>query len=113
VGVVTGEMFAPVLSALLQDLRLEDRAVEVIPVANEFFGRAIGVAGLLTGRDILAQLSVRAVADTVLIPAVALKDGENVFLDDLAPEDLATHLGVPVKAVEPTPRALLRALFDG
>jgi len=46
----------------------------------------------------------------VLVPAVALRDGDGVFLDDLTPADLARSLGVPVVAVEPEPRALLRAL---
>ena len=44
------------------------------------------------------------------MPAVALRDGEGVFLDDLTPDDLAQSLGVPVMAVEPEPRALLAAL---
>lgn len=111
VAAVTGEMFAPLLTTLLQALQGRGPTVEVIPVANNFFGRGIGVAGLLTGQDILAQLSIRSLGDLVLVPAVALKDGEGVFLDDLTPLDLATHLGVPVKAVGPTPRALLRALL--
>ena len=34
--------------------------------------------------------------DAVLVPAVALRDGEGVFLDDLTPADLARSLGVPV-----------------
>ena len=104
-------MFAPFLTTLLPALQGRGPTVEVIPVANNFFGRGIGVAGLITGQDILAQLSTRSLGDLVLVPAVALKDGEGVFLDDLTPLDLATHLGVPVKAVDPTPRALLRALL--
>ena len=40
------------------------------------------------------------------MPAVALRDGEGVFLDDLTPADLAPTLGTPVTAVEPTARGL-------
>ena len=36
-----------------------------------------------------------------------------VFLDDVTPADLARDLGVPVKPVEPTPRALLQACSAG
>jgi putative radical SAM enzyme (TIGR03279 family) len=111
VSVATGEMFAPSLTRLSDQLQVKDLTVEVIPVANDFFGRAIGVAGLLTGQDIVAQLSARPLGELVLVPAVALKDGAGVFLDDVTPEDLADHLSVPVKAVEPTPRALLSALL--
>lgn len=110
VSVVTGELFAPRLAALIRQLPAHLRPAEVVPVANDFFGRAITVAGLLTGQDILAQLTARPLGDLVLVPAVALKDGEGVFLDDLSPADLAAHLGVPLKIVEATPRALLRSL---
>ena len=47
------------------------------------------------------------------MPAVALRDGAGVFLDDLTPADLAGALGVPVTPVEPTARALLAGLLGG
>ena len=80
-------------------------------MSNDFFGRAIGVAGLLTGRDIQRQLATSPdLGGAVLVPAVAVRDGDGVFLDDLTPADLARQLGVRVVAVEPEPRALLGAL---
>ena len=112
VSVVTGEMFAPRLTALLEKVTVEGLSVTVSPVSNEFFGGNIAVAGLLTGRDILRQLSRVPLGDLVLLPAVALRDAAGVFLDDLTPADLEAQLGVPVAAVEPTPRALLRALLS-
>jgi len=42
---------------------------------------------------------------------VAVRDGDGVFLDDVTPADLARDLGVPVRVVEPSARALLRALL--
>jgi hypothetical protein len=47
----------------------------------------------------------------VLVPAVALRDGDGVFLDDLTPADLAHTLGVGVVVVEPDAGALLRAVL--
>ena len=111
VSVVTGEMFAPRLEVLLEKVTVEGLSVTVSPVANEFFGGNIGVAGLLTGRDIVKQLSRVPLGDLVLIPAVALRDSAGVFLDDLTPADLEAQLGVPVVAVEPAPGALLGALL--
>ena len=73
----------------------------------------IGVAGLLTGRDLQRDLSARPdLGRAVLVPAVALRDGDGVFLDDATPADLARDLGVPVTVVEPTPGALLKAIRD-
>jgi hypothetical protein len=47
----------------------------------------------------------------VLVPAVAIRDGAGVFLDDLTPADLAASLGTPVTAVEPDAPALLAAVL--
>ena len=110
VTVVTGEMFAPRLRALLEALCVENLTVCVAPIVNDWFGRGIGVAGLLTGQDIESQLAGRELGDAVLVPAVAVRDGAGVFLDDLAPADLSASLGTPVVPVEPTPSALIRAL---
>jgi putative radical SAM enzyme (TIGR03279 family) len=116
VTVVTGEMFAPRMRVLLDRLAVDGLTVSPVAVANELFGRGIGVAGLLTGRDIQTQLEQRRAAghelgDEVLVPAVALRDGAGVFLDDLTPSDLAASLGAPVTVVEPDAPALLAALI--
>jgi putative radical SAM enzyme (TIGR03279 family) len=109
VTVVSGELYAPRLARLLA--ALPEPATQVVAVRNEFFGGTISVAGLLTGQDIQRQLSARAaLGDEVLVPAVAVRDGEGVFLDDMTPGDLARDLGVPVRVVDPEARALLRAL---
>src|SRR5437660_7083030 len=113
VTVVTGEMFAPRLRALLAHGGFDPATVRVAAIANDFFGRAIGVAGLLTGRDIQRHLATRAdLGRAVLVPAVAVRDGDGIFLDDLTPADLARDLGVAVKMVQPTPSALLKAIRD-
>jgi putative radical SAM enzyme (TIGR03279 family) len=109
--IVTGEMFAPRLRALLQQVRVGNLAVSVAPIANDRFGRSIGVAGLLTAQDIQVQLAGRALGDEVLVPAVALRDGGGTFLDDLTLDDLSAALETPVRAVEPTPPALLEAIL--
>lgn len=111
VSVVTGEMFAPRLTELLERVQVDGLRVSVVPTPNEFFGGTIGVAGLLTGQDILRSLMSRSVGDLVLVPGVALRDGEGVFLDDLTPRDLETRLGVRVKSPAPNPQAFLSALL--
>jgi len=111
--VVTGELFAPRLRALLAGGGYDPAAVRVAAVPNDFFGPAIGVAGLLTGRDIQRHLAqAPELGRAVLVPAVAVRDGDGIFLDDLTPADLARDLGVPVRVVQPTPSALLNAIRD-
>ncbi len=111
VTVVTGELFAPVLRRLLAEAGLAAPRVDVLAVRNDFFGPAITVAGLLTGQDVGAALAGRAVGDLVLVPGVALHEGHGVFLDDVAPRELAASLAVPVEPAEATAEGLLDALF--
>ena len=111
VTVVTGEMYGERLSRQLAPLAGQGIEARVAAVPNELFGRAIAVAGLLTGRDIQRHLStLDDLGEEILIPSVAVRDVDGVFLDDLTPGDLATDLGVPVRVVEPSARALLAAL---
>lgn len=109
--VVTGEMFGPRLGTLLAPLAGRGVDARVASVPNDLFGRRIGVAGLLAGQDIQRHLaSLGDLGETVLVPGVCVRDVEGVFLDDLTPADLARDLATPVRVVEPSARALLRAL---
>jgi putative radical SAM enzyme (TIGR03279 family) len=109
--VVTGELFGPILDRLLADLDVPGLRTEIVSVSNEFFGRAITVAGLLTGQDVATTLGGRQLGDVVLIPRVALTETKGVFLDDVAPADLEHHLGVPVRPIESSARGLVDGLL--
>jgi putative radical SAM enzyme (TIGR03279 family) len=111
VTVATGELFAPVLRRLLAGAALPAPAIEVVAVRNDFFGPAITVAGLLTGQDIVRALSGRPLGDLVLVPGVALHEGHGLFLDDVAPRQLAASRGVPVEAPEASAEGLLGAVL--
>jgi hypothetical protein len=85
--------------------------VSELPVANRVYRGAISGDGKSTGRDIARDVAaLDDPGEVVLVPAVTLRDVDGVFLDDLTPADLARDLGVPVRAIDPEPRALLRAL---
>ena len=114
VTVVTGALFAARMARLFAAAGFDPCRVRVGTVPNDFFGRAIGVAGLLTGRDIQRWLAAQPeLGEAVLLPAVALRDVGGVFLDDLTPGDLARDLGIPVEVVAPAPGPLLRAIRAG
>ncbi len=97
---VTGELFEPILRGAIEATLArtrEDVQVGIIGCRNEFFGRSVTVAGLLTGRDILRGLSGREIGDRVFIPPATLND-DGLFLDDMTLDRLAGALGVPVEA---------------
>jgi NifB/MoaA-like Fe-S oxidoreductase len=88
---VTGTLFAPVLRSLVAGL-----PAEVGPVVNRFFGETVTVAGLLTGRDVVAQLRERDLGDVVLLPAAMFGGPEGQSLDEMRPQEIGEALGRPV-----------------
>jgi putative radical SAM enzyme (TIGR03279 family) len=114
-AVVTGTLAVPVLRRGIERLnRVGGVRLELLPVVNEFFGGSVSCAGLLTGRDILATLEARRerLGDGILIPSVALKADEEIFLDDLSIHDLAARLGRPLLRVDATAGGLLEAVLS-
>jgi putative radical SAM enzyme (TIGR03279 family) len=67
--------------------------IMVYPIDNRFFGDSIDVAGLVTGRDLIEQLSGKELGKRLIIPEVMLKSGEDIFLDGLSVEDVSRALG--------------------
>ncbi|MEJ2470226.1 MAG: DUF512 domain-containing protein [Desulfuromonadales bacterium] len=72
-------------------------------VDNRFFGGQVTVAGLLTGRDLIEQLTAVTLGRVLLIPDVMLREGEDVFLDGLRVAELGEHLQVEVEVVPADP----------
>ncbi len=101
-AVVTGMSAYPEIKKASNLLMTKNKElnIEVYPIENNFFGKSITVAGLVTGRDIIAQLKGKNVPETVLIPAVMLKEFENVFLDGVTVEKLAKELERKVVVVD-------------
>ncbi|MBI1846872.1 MAG: DUF512 domain-containing protein [Candidatus Rokubacteria bacterium] len=110
--IVTGTLYAPRMARLVAPLTAQQVAARVVAVPNVLFGEAIGVAGLLAGADIRRTLAaLDDPGDEIMLPAVAVRESDGVFLDDLTPADLARDLGARVRVVPAEPAALLRALL--
>jgi len=87
---VTGELFAPLLRRLTANMA----GVEVVPVANRFFGETVTVAGLLTGQDVVAQLRKRYLGGSVVVlPAAMFGGPEGQSLDGMRPQGIGEALG--------------------
>lgn len=66
--------------------------VRVVAVENKFFGGDVTVTGLLTGNDILtAPQTLSGPRTGVIVPGVALRKGEHVFLDNTMPDSIVPH----------------------
>jgi len=90
-----GASIAPVLQEFIIPIlnRTEGLTVEIIPVANDFFGGTVTVSGLLTGKDIIAALTGKS-ADLALLPPDCL-NYDDFFLDDVSLEQFQEQTGMP------------------
>lgn len=109
----TGHLAYPFIQDYAQRIREKYPNLEIngYEIKNEFFGERITVSGLLTGQDIAQQLKGKALGEFLLLPCNLLRDGENVFLDDMTVEDLEKELGVPIKIVEEQGRDFAAAVL--
>lgn len=112
VSLATGTAAAPFLRQLVKELQTKRKSLEctVIPVENRFFGESINVAGLVTGRDLLAALEGLDLGEALLLPSVMLRHEQDRFLDDVTLEELRQKAGVPVEICEIDGAQLLAAL---
>ena len=108
--IVTGTLFAPVLEGLIKQFNTKfGTSLSVLTAANTYFGGDVSVAGLLTGRDLLAQRA-HIDGEFVLIPKQMLKSDEDVMLDGARLGEVEKELGRPVHAIalDEFPRVLSR-----
>ncbi len=101
VSVATGELMGVYIEGLAGRLMeaLPGLVIHTCPIRNDFFGGGVTVSGLLTGRDIIAQMKDRPLGECLLLPANLLRAGTEVLLDDMTLTDISEALGVPVQTV--------------
>lgn len=94
--ILTGEMFAPILSAQIEKLNLLINSdLHVLAVPNTYFGGDVAVAGLLSGQDYLA-VKDKIKGDFVIIPKHTIKSDEPILIDGMQFEDLKRQFPLPL-----------------
>ncbi len=113
---VTGELAAPLVDGLAQTLsQVENLTVNTAAVHNTFFEGNISVAGLLTGKDIVAHLRGMgaSLGERVIVPSIMLRDPDrDIFLDDMTLPQFSEAIGREVAVVERMPSAAARAVLS-
>lgn len=102
---------APLPSSIIAEFagrlgRAVGAEVEVVVVPNDFFGRGITVAGLITGEDLVRTLCNTSPRGIVLVPDIALRD-DRVFLDEVTIADVRRETGCDVRVCPSSARAFL------
>lgn len=113
-SLATGKLAAPTLEMLVGKIREKypKLDVKIWPIRNDFFGESITVSGLITGQDLIAQLEGKPLGDKLLLPCNMLREGENVFLDDVTVEEVEYRLKLPVQIVDEPGRDLVLAVLN-
>ena len=70
--------------------------IELHPIENRFFGGNVHVAGLVTGSDLIEQLTGKLTSGEIFLPANMLRENDRVFLDDRTVEDVEMALSVRI-----------------
>lgn len=112
--IATGKAAGPSIAKLIDEAKIvcDNLHGNVVGIRNDFFGHGVSVAGLITGQDLVAQLRDKDLGARVLISANMLRDGGDVFLDDMTPTEVSAALGVPVVPVEIDGADLLAKIFS-
>lgn len=100
--IVTGKSAQQIIEPLITRFNQEyNTKHKVLVVENNFFGPLITVTGLLVAEDILqAVKSYPQEYDSLILPAVTLRKGENIFLDNMTLNEFIGVLDKPVQIVQ-------------
>ena len=113
ISIATGMLPYPYIKEYAEQIsrRFPGRTIHVYPIRNDFFGELITVAGLITARDLIAQLKGKELGSRLLLPEAMFRSGEEVFLDDLTRTDVQNALQVPVNIVKSSGRDFVEAVL--
>lgn len=102
ISIATGYLPYPYIKEYTEKImeKFPGRNIHVYPIRNDFFGEQITVAGLITARDLIAQLRGKPLGSRLLLPEAMFRSNEEVFLDDLTRTDVQNALQVPVNIVK-------------
>jgi len=104
----TGASFFSFLTDYSAKLSNAGFDIKPVLIENDFFGRTVTVAGLLSGRDVIEQMRSHVQGrQRLIVPDVVLREGENDFLDGVTLGELSDELKVEVFVVESSPYGLL------
>ncbi len=113
ISMATGKLAYPYIRQALLKVaeKFPNVTVRLYQITNEFFGEHITVAGLITGQDLIKQLTGQELGEILLLPAAMFRSGEQVFLDDITKEELEKALQVKVNIVKSSGQDFLSAVL--
>ncbi|QVL53264.1 MAG: TIGR03279 family radical SAM protein [Cyanobium sp. M30B3] len=97
---VVGQLVAEALQPVVRRLNaIEGLELSLHGLPSPYWGQEQVVTGLLTGSDLQEGLRGRDLGQGLLLPAVTLRQGEPMFLDDMSLAELEQALEIPIHPV--------------
>jgi len=97
---VVGRLVAQALRPVVERLEaVEGLDLILHGLPSPYWGQDQVVTGLLTGADLIEGLADLDLGERLLLPRVMLRQGEDVFLDDLSLAQVQAALPVPIQLV--------------
>lgn len=114
ISIATGVLAAPYISRMAAELtdKFPNIKIHIYTIENDFFGKNITVAGLLTGGDIIGQLKGKNLGKVLLLPDVILRHGENILLDDLTTDDIERTLQTRICIVQSDGKSFIDTILN-
>ena len=118
VSVITGEAAYPLIKELVGELqnRFENLTCTAYKIKNNFFGENITVVGLITGGDIISQLTEQQqngqkLGEELIIPASMLRYERDLFLDNVSVQAVERALSVRLIVAENNAEDFIRKVL--
>jgi putative radical SAM enzyme (TIGR03279 family) len=102
VSIATGKSAYSLMKRLAEKImsKISLLDIRVYLIENDFFGKTITVAGLLTATDLIKNLKNVELGEKLFITRSMMKADEEIFLDDMTLEELEEILKVEVVACQ-------------
>jgi len=109
-GVLVYDHFKRIASSIEKAIR--GLKINVYKVRNTFLGESITVTGLLTGCDLVRELTGKDLGKKLYLSRNMFRSGTDVMLDDVSTTELEEKLGVKVQIVDTNGHAFIEALVQ-
>ena len=114
ITLVTGVAAYPLIKEIAAECEKKraNLKIYVRQIINNYFGKRITVAGLVTATDIYDQLKDEDLGTEMFIPSAMLRSEGDMFLDSITVAELSEKLGVKITPVECDGFSLVEAIMD-
>ena len=113
VSIATGASAFELISKIASKVKAKCKGLEykIYKIENDFFGHTITVSGLITGKDLIANLSGKSLGEELLISRTMLRSEGDLFLCGTSLDELKQALSVDVIPVAQDGAAFVEALL--